>query len=70
MCKAPRGGASPSAPRRQGSYTLAEIAKHATKGDCWLIIRGQVYDVSSWCVCSRLRRLNRAAGLAQSTSCF
>lgn len=30
------------------SYTFAEVARHGTKGDCWLIIHGQVYDVSEY----------------------
>jgi len=29
-------------------YSKEEIAKHCTNGDCWLIIEGKVYDVSSY----------------------
>lgn len=29
-------------------YTTAEVAKHATKEDCWLMIKGKVYDVTGW----------------------
>merc|ERR1711948_95039 len=25
-----------------GGYTLAEVAKHTTKGDCWVVVAGQV----------------------------
>ena len=27
-------------------YTLAEIAKHSTKEDCWMAVEGKVYDVT------------------------
>lgn len=28
------------------NYTYAEVAKHTSKDDAWVIIEGQVYDVS------------------------
>ena len=30
------------------SFTAAEVARHCTPDDCWLIIKGNVYDVSGW----------------------
>ena len=30
------------------SYTLTEVSKHCTPQDCWLIVRGKVYDVTRW----------------------
>eukprot|EP01089_Gocevia_fonbrunei_P013596 TRINITY_DN3515_c0_g1_i2.p1 TRINITY_DN3515_c0_g1~~TRINITY_DN3515_c0_g1_i2.p1 ORF type:complete len:157 (-),score=42.94 TRINITY_DN3515_c0_g1_i2:9-419(-) len=30
------------------SYTLAEINKHNTSTDCWLIVDNKVYDVTSY----------------------
>lgn len=30
------------------SYSMDEIAKHATREDCWLLIEGKVYDVTKF----------------------
>lgn len=40
-----------SAPRQNPSgnrFSLAEVARHASDDDCWIIVRGKVYDVSGW----------------------
>ncbi len=29
-------------------YTLGEVAQHRTAADCWMIIEGRVYDVTSY----------------------
>lgn len=36
---------SPSAP---AFFTLTQVAQHKTKDDCWTIVRGNVYNVTSW----------------------
>ena len=30
------------------SYTLAEVAGHGREDDCWMVINGQVYDITSY----------------------
>lgn len=30
------------------SYTLTEVAQHASSTDCWMIIEGNVYDVTDY----------------------
>ncbi len=30
------------------TYTLAQIAAHSTKADCWTTVNGNVYNVTSW----------------------
>ncbi len=29
-------------------FSLAEVSLHSTEDDCWIIVRGKVYDVSGW----------------------
>merc|ERR1711971_9844 len=31
-----------------GGYTLEEVAKHTTKGDCWVVVAGQVLNVTNF----------------------
>merc|ERR1719171_2999253 len=31
-----------------GGYTLEEVAKHTSKSDCWVVVDGQVLDVTKF----------------------
>lgn len=31
-----------------GAFTMAQVAEHATSGDCWTAIDGKVYDLTDW----------------------
>jgi len=31
-----------------GGYTMEEVAKHTTKGDCWVVVAGQVLNVTNF----------------------
>jgi len=41
----PQANAANAAERR---IALAEVARHATSSDCWMAIRGAVYDFSAY----------------------
>jgi cytochrome b involved in lipid metabolism len=40
--------ASPEPDEPLTSYTLAQVAKHASETDCWMAIEGKVYDLSEY----------------------
>merc|ERR1712127_430750 len=42
------GGAVANLPPGQAGYTLAEVAKHNTKTDCWVVVEGQVLNVTNF----------------------
>ena len=44
---APETLADAGAPVKK-SYSLAEVATHATPGNCWMAIHGKVYDVTAY----------------------
>ena len=45
-----RQPAAPPAPAvvSEKRYTLGELARHATPEDCWMAIRGDVYDLTTY----------------------
>ncbi|KAJ3325112.1 hypothetical protein HDV06_004868 [Boothiomyces sp. JEL0866] len=40
--------AAEEAPKKQGVYTLADVAKHSTEKDCWVVVNGQVLDCTNF----------------------
>merc|ERR1712127_1004467 len=42
------GGAVANLPPGQAGYTMAEVAKHNTKTDCWVVVEGQVLNVTNF----------------------
>merc|ERR1719162_1725566 len=42
------GGAVLNLPPGMSAYSLADVAKHTTKTDCWVVVNGEVLDVTSF----------------------
>lgn len=42
------GKADPDAPESWKSWTMEEIRKHDTREDCWIVIRGKVYNITAY----------------------
>merc|ERR1719356_2101800 len=42
------GGGAAAAPAKGDGIELAEVAKHNTKTDAWIVVNGQVLDVTKW----------------------
>merc|ERR1719498_336243 len=49
------GGSAPKAPKEKkaksgggGGLDMAEVAKHTTKGDCWVVVNGDVINVGGF----------------------
>lgn len=42
--------ASTPSPSASGSntFTMSDVALHATEGDCWTVVNGRVYDLTTW----------------------
>ncbi|MDP9801181.1 putative membrane protein [Arcanobacterium wilhelmae] len=45
---APSGATSAPASAADGSFTMAEIAKHNSAESCWVAINGTAYDLTTW----------------------
>merc|ERR1719198_2296634 len=51
MNSAPKAGAAAAAASGGGGgggITMEEVAKHTSKSDCWVVVDGQVLDVTSF----------------------
>lgn len=44
----PTPGASQTPKPTSGGYTVSTVALHASASDCWTIVRGGVYNLTSW----------------------
>merc|ERR1711998_223948 len=42
------GGGQPALPPGQNYYPMSEVAKHTTDKDCWVVVAGQVLNVTSF----------------------
>lgn len=38
---------------KMASYTLEEVSKHNSKGDCWFVVEGKVYNVTDFIASGR-----------------
>merc|ERR1719502_1706674 len=50
-----KGGAAPAKKEKKakssgggGGYSMAEVAKHTTKSDCWVVVAGEVLNVTNF----------------------
>ena len=43
-----RAGSRTGAAPAEASYSLAQVANHASASDCWVVVSGKVYDVTSY----------------------
>lgn len=46
--ESPKSAAAKKKPAPARSYSLQDIAGHATRADCWVAIDGQVYDLTGF----------------------
>ncbi len=44
----PTPSPTPEPAPQPGTYTLAEVETHNTPSNCWAVISGNVYDLTSW----------------------
>merc|ERR550537_1839827 len=48
VAAAPAAGAAPAAAPAGGGISLEEVAKHTTKTDCWVVVAGDVLNVTKF----------------------
>ncbi len=42
------GAVAAATPTASSTYTLADVATHATPASCWSVVSGSVYDLTAW----------------------
>lgn len=45
---APLGDAADGVTASVKTIPLREVARHCTPEDCWLLVHGRIYDVTTW----------------------
>ncbi|HBY24286.1 MAG TPA: hypothetical protein DEG88_13775 [Propionibacteriaceae bacterium] len=43
-----KAAASSAAAAANTPYTLSQVAEHSSASDCWSVIKGNVYNLTSW----------------------
>jgi Cytochrome b5-like Heme/Steroid binding domain len=59
----PKAEEKGEAKKTGGEYTMEEVAKHNTQGDCWVVVNGEVLDVTKVIISFHLPKLRYYEGI-------